>query len=48
MNDIPEGNWELAFKKKEPPKEHDGGWVEEQLDNQEKVVINPLDHEQTH
>ena len=35
MNDIPEENWDLAFKKKEPPKEHDGGWIEEQLDNQQ-------------
>lgn len=46
MNDIPEENWERAFSK------HDGGWVEEQLDNQEasekKEDINPLDHEQTH
>ena len=39
MSDIPEENWELAFKKKLPPKEHDGGWVEEQIDNQNVIVL---------
>lgn len=36
MSSIPDENWEKAFGEKEPPKEHDGGWVEEQLDNQDK------------
>lgn len=44
MSEIPEENWLRAFGKRELPKEHDGGWVEEQLDNQE---VNPLEHEQS-
>lgn len=35
MNDIPEENWERAFSK------HDGGWVEEQLDNQDGLMVSP-------